>query len=77
MRLPSVVFTGRPVYGQTNATISLFKVIEDGNYAVRVPVELGRTSVNSVEIVKGLTPGDEVILSDTSAWDDYDRIRLN
>ena len=76
-RLPSVVFTGRPVYGQTNATISLFKVIEDGNYAVRVPVELGRTSVNSVEIVKGLTPGDEVILSDTSAWDDYDRIRLN
>jgi HlyD family secretion protein len=76
-RLENVVFTGRPAYGQPNTTISLFKVVEDGRYAVRVPVELGRTSVNSVEIVQGLTPGDEVILSDTSAWDDNDRIRLN
>jgi HlyD family secretion protein len=76
-RLPSVVYTGRPAYGQPNSTVTLFKLIEDGRYAVRAPVELGRTSVNSVEIVKGLAPGDQVILSDTSAWDDNDRIRLN
>jgi HlyD family secretion protein len=75
-RLPQVVFTGRPAYGQPNTTIGLFKLVEDG-YAVRVPVELGRTSVSAVEIVKGLAPGDEVILSDTSAWDEHDRIRLN
>jgi HlyD family secretion protein len=76
-RLPNAVHTGRPAYGQPNSTITLFKVVEEGEYAVRVPVELGRTSVNAVEIVQGLVPGDEVILSDTSAWDDNDRIRLN
>jgi HlyD family secretion protein len=76
-RLPRVVFTGRPAYGQPNSTIGLFKLIEDGRYAVRVPVEVGRTSVNSVEVLQGLAVGDEVILSDTSAWDDADRIRLN
>jgi len=76
-RLPQVLFTGRPAYGQPNSTVGLFKVVEDGRYAVRVPVEIGRTSVNAVEIVKGLTAGDQVILSDTSAWDDNDRIRLN
>ena len=76
-RLPSVVYTGRPAYGQPNSTVSLFKLVEGGSYAVRVPVELGRTSVNAVEILKGLSPGDQVILSDTSAWDDRERIRLN
>jgi len=76
-RLPSVVYTGRPAYGQPNSTVSLFKLVEGGGYAMRVPVELGRTSVNAVEILKGLSPGDQVILSDTSAWDDRERIRLN
>ena len=76
-RLANAVHTGRPAYGQPNSTIKLFKVVEEGEYAVQVPVELGRTSVNAVEIVQGLAPGDEVILSDTSAWDDNDRIRLN
>jgi HlyD family secretion protein len=76
-RLPQVVFTGRPAYGQPNTTVGLYKLVEGGRYAIRVPVELGRTSVNAVEILKGLEPGDEVILSDTSAWDDADRIRLN
>ncbi len=56
-RLPSVVYTGRPAYGQPNSTVSLFKLVEDGGYAVRVPVELGRTSVNAVEILKGLVAG--------------------
>lgn len=76
-RLEDVVYTGRPAYGQPDSTISLFRLADDGRHAVRVPVELGRTSVNTVEIVQGLEPGDEVILSDTSAWDEYDRIRLN
>jgi HlyD family secretion protein len=76
-RLPRVLYTGRPAYGQPNSTISLFKLIEDGDYAVRVPVEVGRTSVNAVEILQGLAVGDQVILSDTSAWGDNDRIRLD
>jgi len=75
-RLDNVVYTGRPTIGQPNTTVKLFKVV-DGNYAVKVPVELGLTSVNAVEILKGLMPGDRVILSDMSAWDEYDRIRLN
>jgi HlyD family secretion protein len=76
-RISQALFTGRPAYGQPNTTIGLFKLVEDGRYAVRVPVKVGRTSVNAIEIVEGLAPGDEVILSDTSAWDEYDRIRLN
>jgi HlyD family secretion protein len=76
-RLPHTVFTGRPAYGQASSTISMFKLTDNGRSAMRVPVEIGRSSVNAVEIVKGLVPGDEVILSDISAWDDYDRIRLD
>jgi HlyD family secretion protein len=76
-RLPDVIYTGRPAYGQPNSTITLFKLVDGGTYAVRVPVKLGKTSVNQVEILEGLAPGDQVILSDTSAWDDVDRIRLN
>jgi HlyD family secretion protein len=76
-RLPHVVYMGRPAYGQPNTTVGIYKIVENRRYAVRVPVELGRTSVSSVEILKGLVPGDEVILSDTSAWEDEDRIRLN
>ena len=72
-----MLFTGRPAYGQPNTTVKLFKLVEEGRYAVQVPVELGRTSVNAVEILKGLAVGDQVILSDTSAWDDHERIRLN
>ena len=76
-RLPNVLKMGRPTYVQQNSTITLFKLVEDGEYAVRVPVRIGATSVNEVEVMEGLTPGDRVILSDTSAWDDVDRIRLN
>ena len=65
-RLAHVVFMGRPAFGQPNTTVGIFKIVEDGRYAVRIPVELGRTSVNAVEILKGLVPGDRVILSDTS-----------
>ncbi len=76
-RLDNVVYTGRPVYGQPDSTIGLFKLVDGGRYALRVPVQIGRTSVNAVEIKQGLAPGDEVILSDTTAWGDYDKLRLD
>jgi multidrug efflux pump subunit AcrA (membrane-fusion protein) len=75
-RLTNVLFTGRPTYGQSDATIGLFKVVEGGKYAQRVTVRLGRTSVNSVEIKEGLAPGDVIILSDMSRWDNVDRVRI-
>ena len=75
-RLADVLYVGRPAFGQPNTTITLFKYEPGEKYADRVPVKLGRTSVNSVEIVDGLKVGDEVILSDMSRWDGVDRIRL-
>jgi HlyD family secretion protein len=74
--LRDVLFVGRPVHGQSDSTIGLFKVVDDGAEAVRVNVKLGRSSVNTIEIVDGLKVGDKVILSDMSAWDAFDRIRL-
>jgi HlyD family secretion protein len=75
-RLTDVLYVGRPVHGEAHSTVGLFKVVNDGAEAVRVQVELGRTSVNTVEIVKGLQIGDSVILSDMSAWDNFDRVQL-
>ena len=75
-RLADVLSTGRPVHGETDSTVGLFKVMDDGSDAVRVQVKLGRTSVNSVEILQGLSAGDRVILSDMSSWDNFDRVRL-
>jgi HlyD family secretion protein len=74
--LKDVLFVGRPVHGSSQSTISLFKLTPDGSEATRVNVKLGRTSVNTVEILQGLQVGDRVILSDMSQWDNYDRIRL-
>ena len=76
-RLNDVLYVGRPVQAQPESTIGLFKLVEDGQYAVRVPVKLGRTSVSTVEIIQGLEAGDIVILSDMSAWDGHDRVKLN
>jgi HlyD family secretion protein len=76
-RLEDVLFVGRPAYGQAGTTVSLFRLLADGQTAERVDVTLGKSSVNTIEIVNGLGEGDEVILSDTSAWDDYRKIRLN
>jgi len=75
-RLENVLYVGRPAFGQENSTISLFKVGPDGHEASRVPVKVGRASVNSIQIVDGLHEGDTVILSDMSRWDNTDRIRL-
>jgi HlyD family secretion protein len=75
-RLSDVVYVGRPAFGQEQNQISLFLVNGDGNDAHRVKVRLGKSSVNTVQVLEGLKPGDRVILSDMSAWDAYDRVRL-
>jgi HlyD family secretion protein len=76
-RLENVVYVGRPAFGQENNTVGIFKLVSGSSEAVRTPVKLGKSSVNTIEILSGLQPGDQVILSDTSAWDAHDRIRLN
>jgi HlyD family secretion protein len=75
-RLDNVLYIGRPAVGQSGDTVQLFKLVKGTDEAVRVPVKLGRSSVTTMEIVSGLEVGDEVILSDTSAQDGFDRIRL-
>jgi multidrug efflux pump subunit AcrA (membrane-fusion protein) len=75
-KLENVLYVGRPAFGQENSTISLFKLDSDGKGAVRVPVKVGRASVNSIQILEGLREGDTVILSDMSRNDNTDRIRL-
>src|SRR6266851_3349958 len=76
-RLENVIYVGRPAFGQENSTISLFKLDPDAKGAVRVPVKVGRASVNSIQIIEGLHEGDTVILSDMSRSDNADRIRLD
>jgi HlyD family secretion protein len=76
-RMTDVLFVGRPAFGNENSTISLFKLGPDGKTAVRVPVKVGRASVNSIQVLEGLQGGDTVILSDMSRWDNTDRIRLD
>ena len=76
-KLNDVLYVGRPAFGQEKSTVSMFKIEPDGKTAVKVPVELGRSSVNTIEIIRGLKEGDEVILSDMSRWDNVDRIKLD
>jgi len=75
-RMKDVLYVGRPALGNENSTLSLFKVDPDGKYAVRVPVKVGRASVNEIQVLEGLKEGDTVILSDMSRYDNVDRVRL-
>ena len=75
-RLDNVLYTGRPAYGQSNSIVGIFRMSPDGKSAEQVRVRLGRTSVNQVEILDGLQPGDVVILSDMSRWETADRVRI-
>ena len=75
-RLDDVVYVGRPTFGQANAQVSIFKLVEDGAYAERITIRLGASSVNEMEVREGLQPGDIVILSDMSQWDGFDRVKL-
>jgi HlyD family secretion protein len=76
-RMDDIIFVGRPVFGQEQSVVSLFKVNADTGEATRTRVGLGRASVNNIEVLEGLQPGDQVVLSDMSAWDAFDRVRLN
>jgi len=76
-RLDNVLYVGRPAFGQENSTISLFKLDPDGKGGVRVPVKVGRASVNSIQLLEGLHEGDTVILSDMSRYDNTERVRLD
>ena len=76
-KLDDVVYVGKPVYGQENAAVTLFKIEPDGKYANKVKVTFGVQSVNFIEVKEGLRVGDRVILSDMSQFDQYDRIKLN
>jgi multidrug resistance efflux pump len=75
-RLDDVIYMGRPTFGQANSRISIFRVTDDGGYAERVPVQLGASSVNDIQVVEGLAEGDIVILSDMSRWDGFDRVKI-
>jgi multidrug efflux pump subunit AcrA (membrane-fusion protein) len=74
--LSDVTYVGRPAFGQPNSTVGLFKLAEGGKEAVRVQVKLGRASVNTVHVLEGLKVGEEVVLSDMSRWDGFERVRL-
>jgi HlyD family secretion protein len=76
-RLENVMYVGRPVQGQSDSQVGLFRVVDGGKGAVRVPVKLGRSSVSTIEIIGGLQVGDQIILSDMSQWDAHDRVKLN
>ena len=75
-RLADVLYVGKPAYGQSDSQVQLFKLTEDGEYAVRTTVRLGLGSVNLIEVIEGLEEGDEVVLSDMSRWDAVDRVQL-
>ena len=75
-RMDDILFVGRPVFGQEESVVSLFTVEEDGTHASRTRVSLGRASVNTIEVLEGLQPGDRVVLSDMSTWDRFDRVRI-
>lgn len=75
-RLPGVLHVGRPAYGQEGSTVSLFRLLADGDVAERVSVRLGRSSVSAVEVLSGLRRGDRVVISDMSQWEAAERVRL-
>jgi HlyD family secretion protein len=76
-RLDNIMHVGRPAFGQEQAKVSLYKLSADRSTATLTPVELGRSSVNTIEVVRGLNVGDCVVLSDMSAWDGYDRLSIS
>lgn len=75
-RLDDILYVGRPAFGGGSSTVGIFKLEDGGQTAVRVPVKLGRSSVNTIEVLEGLREGDEVILSDTSQWDNFNRLQM-
>ena len=74
--MDDILFVGRPVFGQEESVVSLFRMEQDQAHASRTRVSLGRASVNTIEVLEGLQPGDRVVLSDMSTWDQFDRVRI-
>jgi hypothetical protein len=75
-QLIDIYYVGRPVLASADSKVELFKLIEDGRFAVRVPVQFGKTSISTIEVLNGLAVGEKIILSDVSQWDTVDKIRL-
>jgi HlyD family secretion protein len=75
-RLESVLYVGRPAFGQPDASVGLFKLNADGDEATRTEVKLGKASVRTIQVRGGLVEGDRVILSDMTQWDGAERVRL-
>jgi HlyD family secretion protein len=75
-RLENILYVGRPSLGQEQSTVGLFKVVNADGNATRVQVSLGKSSVNAIEVKSGLNAGDKVVLSDMSAYDAFERVRL-
>ena len=75
-RLPNVLHVARPAYGSAESSVGIFKINEDGSEATRVTAKLGRASVNSIEVIQGLSVGDSIIISDMTQWDNVSRVRL-
>ncbi len=75
-KLEDTLYVGRPVHANQNSLMGVFRVVHDGGQAMRVNVKFGRASVNTIEVLDGLKPGDRILLSDMSAWDNFDQIRL-
>jgi HlyD family secretion protein len=75
-RLDDVTYVGRPTFGQANQRVSIFKLTPEGDYADRVTIQLGASSVNDMQVLDGLVAGDVVILSDMSRWDGFDRVKI-
>jgi len=75
-RLDNVLYVGRPIHANQNSSVPVFKLLEGGEQAVRVNVKFGRASVNTIEVLDGLKEGDKIVLSDMSAWDNFDQIHL-
>ena len=75
-QLLDILYVGRPVLASADSKVELFKLVENGRFATRVPVQFGKTSVSTIEVLDGLVVGDQIILSDVSQWDTVDKIRL-
>jgi HlyD family secretion protein len=75
-RLDDILYVGRPVFASSESSVELFQLVDDGRYAIRSRVQLGRSSVSTIEVIEGLAEGDEIILSDMSQWDEQERLRL-
>jgi HlyD family secretion protein len=76
-RLDDVLYVNRPAFGQPESSVSLFRLAPGTGHAVRTTVRLGRSSVNTIEVLEGLAEGDSVIISDVSRWDGFDRLKID